>query len=83
MIKDKKFIHQLLWLLAGILPWGFGGFLVDLLHHPADGHFLELSADGRQGLQGKSDTDLDRVLYRADAFCRGGDRAGLRASCSL
>lgn len=28
MIKDKKFIHQLLWLLAGILPWGFGGFLV-------------------------------------------------------
>ena len=28
MIKNKKFIHQLLWLLAGILPWGFGGFLV-------------------------------------------------------
>lgn len=28
MIKNKKFIHQLLWVLAGILPWGFGGFLV-------------------------------------------------------
>ena len=28
MIKNKNFIHQLLWLLAGILPWGIGGFLV-------------------------------------------------------
>lgn len=56
---------------------------LDLLHHPADGHFLELSADGRHGLQGKSDTDLDRFLYRVDAFCRGGDHAGLPASFAL
>ena len=31
MIKNKKFIHQLLWLLAGILPWGFGDFWYTLL----------------------------------------------------
>ncbi len=28
LIKDRNFIHQLLWLMAVVVPWGIGGFLV-------------------------------------------------------
>ncbi len=45
-LKDRKCIHQLLWLMAMIVPWGIGGFLV----HTTQALVLGLGAYWATGL---------------------------------